>query len=42
MGMMIWVCFSGDKGTGGLYLDKNVNMNAVLYMNVLESYVSIF
>lgn len=39
-GVMVWGCFSGDKGTGGFYvLDKNVNMNAKLYNNVLESHM---
>lgn len=39
-GVMVWACFSGEKGSGGLYfLEKNVNMNAALYVNVLESYM---
>lgn len=38
--VMVWACFSGEKGSGGLYfLDKNVNMNAALYVNVLENYM---
>lgn len=39
-GVMVWGCFSGEKGSGGLYfLDKNMNMNAALYMNVLTDHM---
>lgn len=38
--VMVWGCFSGEKGTGGIYfLDKNVNMNANLYVDVLKDHM---
>ena len=37
---MVWGCFSGEKGRGGLYfLPKNKKMNAELYLQVLEEYM---
>ena len=39
-GVMVWGCFSGEKGCGHLFfLDKNVNMNAAVYVNVLENHM---
>ena len=39
-GVMVWGCFSGEKGSGGLYfLDKNVNMNGALYIDVLKNHM---
>lgn len=39
-GVMVWGCFSGQKGRGGLYfLPKNVTMNGVRYVDVLESHL---
>ena len=38
--VMVWVCFFGEKGRGGLYLiPKNKKMNAVLYLQVLEEHM---
>ena len=38
--VMVWECFSGEKGRGGLYLiPKNKKMNAVLYLQVLEEHM---
>lgn len=38
--VMVWGCFSGEKGTGGVYfLDKNVTMNQNLYINVLNNHM---
>ena len=35
--VMVWGCFSGEKGRGGLhFLPKNKKMNAELYLQVLE------
>ena len=37
---MVWGCFSGEKGRGGLYfLPKNKKMNAELYLQVLEEHM---
>ncbi|MPC70025.1 Transposable element Tcb2 transposase [Portunus trituberculatus] len=39
-GVMVWACFSGEKVSGGLYfLNKKLNMNAALYVNVVENYM---
>ena len=39
-GAMVWGCFSGHKGSGGLYfLKENVNINAALYENVLKDHM---
>ena len=38
--VMVWGCFSGEKGSGGLYfLPKNKKMNAELYLQVLEEHM---
>ena len=38
--VMVWGCFSGEKGRGGLYLiPKNKKINAVLYLQVLEEHM---
>ena len=37
---MVWGCFSGEKGRGGLYfLPNNKKMNADLYLQVLEDHM---
>lgn len=39
-GVMVWGCFSGEKGSGGLYsLDKNVTLNVAVHVNVLEDHM---
>lgn len=38
--VMVWGCFSGEKGRGGLYfLEKDVNMNGALYVDVLKNHM---
>ena len=38
--VMVWRCFSGEKGRGGPYfLPKNKKMNANLYLQVLEDHM---
>ena len=38
--VMVWKCFSGEKGRGGLhFLPKNKKMNANLYLPVLEDHM---
>jgi len=38
--VMVWGCFSGEKGKGDLYfLPKNKKMNAELYLQVLEDHM---
>ena len=38
--VMVWECFSGEKGRGGLhFLPKNKKMNAELHLQVLEEHV---
>jgi hypothetical protein len=37
---MIWGCFSGSSGRGGIYfLEKNVTMNADRYIEVLQNHL---
>ena len=39
-GVMVWGCFSGHRGRGGLYfLPNNVTMNGVRYVDVLDSHL---
>lgn len=39
-GVMVWASYSGEKGVGGLYfLDKNMNMDSTLYVNVLNDHM---
>jgi len=41
-GVMVWGCFSGNKGSGGLYfLPKNVTMNADRYIEVLRDHLEV-
>ena len=38
--VMVWGCFSGEKGRGGLYfLPNNKKMNADLYLQVLDNHM---
>jgi transposase len=38
--VMVWACFTGDVGRGGLYfLPKNVTMNGERYKEVLENHL---
>ena len=38
--VMVWGCFSKEKGMGGLYfLPNNKKMNANLYLQVLEDHM---
>jgi hypothetical protein len=38
--MMVWCCFSGKSGRGGLYfLPKNCTMNSEQYKTVLENHL---
>jgi hypothetical protein len=38
--LMIWGCFSGARGRGGLYfLSKNQTMNSERYLTVLENHL---
>jgi hypothetical protein len=40
---MVWACFSGKKGTGGLYfLPKNCTMNGERYKQVLADHLILF
>ena len=37
---MVWGCFSGSNGRGGLYfLPKNLTMNAIRYIEVLNDHL---
>lgn len=41
-GVMVWGCFSGNNGSGGLFfLPKNVTMNADRYIEVLQDHLSV-
>ena len=38
--VMVWGCFSGSNGRGGLYfLPKNLTMNAIRYIEVLNDHL---